>query len=115
MTDPTTRRAEAIALAKRVSADLDHFCKRADSVSLMPSDLRTLCNAVLEAPADEGAALRRLRSEMQDAWLACIENKKLFNVGSPDRREWQAEANAFQSACFAIDRELAALRAKDPQ
>lgn len=57
--------------------------------------------------------LRKLREEMMAAWMACIENKKQFPVGSGDRRECQAEANAFQSVCFGIDKLLAESPAGD--
>lgn len=110
MTPDTTPRAEAIALAKAWRPAND----TAGVTSITRGALRTLCDAVLSAPDSDGVALRRLRSEMQAAWLACIENKKRFDVGSPDRRECQAEANAFQSACFRIDRELAARQDTPP-
>lgn len=65
------------------------------------------------APRNDDGRLRKLREEMQAEWLECIENKKQFPVGSGDRRECQAEANAFQSACFRIDRLLAESPAGD--
>jgi len=65
------------------------------------------------APRNDEGRLRKLREEMQAAWLACIESKKQFPVGSGDRRECQAEANAFQSVCFGIDKLLAESPAGD--
>lgn len=114
MTDP---KPDARELARRVRDDLDGYGKQGEEVWLTLSELRVLSNAVLDSSGDRAAseALRRLRKEMQDAWLACIESKKLFSVGTADRRECQAEANAFQSVCFAIDRELAALASPAPR
>ena len=53
-------------------------------------------------------ALRRLRGTLVDLWFDRIEDMKQFGVGTPERRERMAAADALRPAIAAIDEELLA-------
>jgi len=120
VSDQTTRRADAIARLGGVDNLSETFrilrersgriVESGDTIcgSIATAAIIDLAEIALSAPDSDGAALRRLRKKMMDCWQDRIETKKRFDVNTPDRREAQAEANAFQIACFEIDGELAA-------